>query len=109
MKVTFIYADKDDGEEGREFILAENFLSGVVKSGDTVSKISKSQAKVDIIDAEAVCMVGVKSLKLFRQMRAAGKHVIYLDKGYFRHRGPTRTWEYWRVAVNDHHPTSYVA
>jgi hypothetical protein len=109
MKVCFIYAEKIDGDKGREFILADNFLAGVSRAGDSTSKIRKGDVKrAASVDADAVCMVGVKSLKLFRQMRDAGKHVIYFDKGYFRHRGPGRTWEYWRIAVNDHHPTDYI-
>jgi hypothetical protein len=58
--------------------------------------------------ADAFCVVGVKSLKLVRAIREAGKHVIYFDKGYLRHRGPDRVWEYWRIAINDHHPTDYI-
>lgn len=111
MRVCFIWAEKADGEKGREFVLADNFLAGVRAAGDEIVKIRKgeiSPKNESGIDADAVCLVGVKSLKLFRLLRKEGKHVIYFDKGYFRHRGPGRTWEYWRVAANDHHPTSYM-
>jgi hypothetical protein len=106
VKVAFIYAVKDQGELDRELILAKAFLAGVEKAGDEIEFVSKSSSETD---AEVVCMVGVKSLKLFRKMRGQGKQIIYFDKGYFRHRGAGRTWEYWRVAINDHHPTSYIA
>lgn len=102
MKVVFLCADKD-----RESALADAFLEGVTKSGDEGEKVFKSR-DIDFDLGDAFCMVGVKSLKIFAQVRAAGKHVIYFDKGYFRHRGPNRTWEYWRIAVDDHHPTDYV-
>jgi hypothetical protein len=105
VKVAFIYAVKDQGELDREFVLAKAFLAGVEKAGDEIEFVTKSEAETD---APVVCMVGVKSLKVFRKMREQGKQVIYFDKGYFRHRGAQRTWEYWRVAINDHHPTSYV-
>lgn len=109
MKVCFVWAEKADGELGREFVLADNFLAGAKSRGAEVSKVRKGDIKgPEGIDADAVCLVGVKSLRLFQQMRRAGKHVIYFDKGYFRHRGKNRTWEYWRVCVNDHHPTLYM-
>ena len=110
MKVCFIYAEKLDGDDkGREFALAENFLAGVAASGDEVQLVRKGGLDTSTLDADAVCMVGVKSLNIFHRMRAEGKQIIYFDKGYLRHRGKHGTWEYWRVAVNDHHPTAYVA
>ncbi|HEY6021420.1 MAG TPA: hypothetical protein VIY48_16390 [Candidatus Paceibacterota bacterium] len=109
MRVCFIYAEKDGDEESRELTLANAFLEGVALSGDETSVVTKSEAQRNPPEAEVVCMVGVKSLKLFTQMKALGKQIVYFDKGYLRHRGiGTRTWEYWRVAVNDHHPTDYV-
>lgn len=108
MKVCFIYAEKDGEEECRELTLAKAFVEGVVLAGDEAAICTKSEAHRNPPDAESVCMVGVKSLKLFKEMQALGKQIIYFDKGYLRHRGPNRTWEYWRVTVNDHHPTHYV-
>lgn len=103
MKVVFLMSDKD-----RENTVADAFLEGVNSSGDEGIKHPKS-GSLDPSLGDVFCMIGVKSRKLFSQARKAGKHVIFFDKGYFRHRGPTRTWEYWRVCVNDHHPTDYVA
>lgn len=103
MKFTFLAADKE-----REHRLAEAFIEGLGQQGDEGEIVFKSK-DVDWDASDAFGMVGVKSLKLFQQARSAGKQVVYFDKGYFRHRGPNRTWEYWRVAVNDHHPTDYVA
>jgi hypothetical protein len=102
LKVVFIAADKD-----REQNLAKAFLAGVQKGGDIGEIVYKG--KDDLApDGDVFCIVGVKSHKLFRRIKDAGKHVVFFDKGYFRHRGPQRTWEYWRVAVNTHHPTDYV-
>ena len=102
MKVCFVH-----NEHRREREVANAFCAGVLAGGDTCEKQLKTFKL--ITDAQVVCMVGVKSVKLFTQARKAGKDVIFLDKGYFRHRGTTRDWEYWRVAVNDHHPTGYVS
>ena len=103
MKIVFISSDKD-----RENNLADAFLAGVARAGDDVQKVFKS-TRGNFDDGDAFCVVGVKSLKLVSQIKAAGKHVIFFDKGYFRHRGPNRTWEFWRIAVDGHHPTHYVA
>lgn len=104
MKVVFICSNKD-----REALLAENFLLGVTKLGDEVEIVDKSPMKIGVPDGDVFCMVGVKSHKIFPLVREAGKQVLFFDKGYFRHRGETRTWEYWRIAVNAHHPTEYIA
>ncbi len=103
MKVVFLCADKE-----RESLLADAFLAGVAKWGDEVEKVYKSP-KDELGDGDVFCVVGVKSAKLFRKIKDAGKHVVFFDKGYFRHRGPGRTWEYWRVSLDEHHPTDYVA
>ena len=103
MKVCFVHNDNT-----REIHLASAFCEGVAKGGDQYDMVLKS-GKLHT-DCDVVCMVGVKSDKIFRQARNAGKDVIFFDKGYFRHRGEqSRTWEYWRVAVNDHHPTTYIS
>lgn len=102
MKVAFIAADKE-----RELTLANNFIYGLKLAGDDGIILNKTK-NLEFDEADAYCMVGVKSFKLFTKCVEAGKHVIYFDKGYYRHRGPARTWEYWRVCVNDHHPTDYV-
>jgi hypothetical protein len=103
VKVVFICADKE-----RESQLADNFLAGVTKWGDETEKVEKT-SKDELPDGDVFCVVGVKSAKLFRRIKDAGKRVVFFDKGYFRHRGPTRTWEYWRVSLDEHHPTNYVA
>ena len=102
MRVCFIH-----NENQREHLLSGAFLNGVRMAGDSVFT-SQKESKLPKEEADVYCMVGVKSHKLFSQAMNAGKHVVFLDKGYFRHRGAGRGWEYWRVAVDDHHPTGYV-
>ncbi len=105
MKVCFICSTVD-----REPKLGDAFVSGCRKLGDDGFVIDKGDFKrATDVEADAYCFVGVKSHELFQQLRSAGKNIIYFDKGYFRHRATgSRTWEYWRVAVNGHHPTNYL-
>jgi hypothetical protein len=101
MKICFVHNDEE-----RERNLAHAFCAGAEKHGHRTQQIVKTA--VLETDADVVCMVGVKSAKLFEQARKQKKTVLFFDKGYFRHRGPNRTWEFWRIAVNDHHPSAYL-
>lgn len=104
MKVCFICADKE-----RELGLATTFLEGVKLSGDEPTMLDKGEFKRSAMEDDVYCMVGVKSHALFQRVREAGKQVVFFDKGYLRHRSrASRIWEYWRVAVNTHHPADYV-
>lgn len=97
MRVAFFASEKQ-----REQELAEAFLAGVKKHGDTgIDQIGERNG------TDVAVMVGVKSLKLYQECRAQGIHTIMLDKGYQRHKQPgERIWEYWRVAIDAHHPTA---
>lgn len=103
MRVAFYCADK-----AREYALGEAFLEGVQAHGDSGQIVQKGK---EVVESDVACMVGVKSAKLFRKCLDRGITVIYLDKGYLRHGSsePVKSWEYWRVSVNSHHPTEYVA
>ena len=103
-KVVFLYAAKD-----REKEVAEAFLAGVRASGDEGVAVQKTKFTSGLPDGDTFCIVGVKSVGLAQQIAAEGKDFVFLDKGYFRHRLKSGMWEYWRVAVNDHHPTAYVS
>lgn len=102
MRVCFWHSDKP-----RERVLSDAFLEGVRSCGDEV-KARPLQPHVEVDEwADVACMVGVKSRELFHAHWRAGVHTVYLDKGYTRHSvsGGIRAWEYWRVAVDGHHPT----
>ncbi len=102
MRVTFWASDKP-----REQILADAFCDGVrQREGDT-AEIRSLLPEPELADCDVAVMVGVKSRRLYRMHWDAGIHVIYLDKGYTRHaaEGPVKIWEYWRVALDAHHPT----
>ena len=105
MRVCFFRSDKP-----REGILADAFMEGVKKHGDIASiRMLGDEDESDHCDVAV--MVGVKSKRLFDKHINAGRHVIYLDKGYSRHvseDSAVRIWEYWRVSVDSHHPTRYL-
>lgn len=103
MRVAFFRSDKP-----REGDLAEAFVNGLKAHGDEgIIRVLDGSVQV-ASDCEAACMVGVKSRELFYANWRAGVHTVVLDKGYSRHKapGPLRGWEYWRVAVDAHHPTA---
>lgn len=105
MKVVFWTSDK-----ARERILAEAFLSGVKSRGDDIEIRALTPVPEIVPGTDVACMVGVKSRELYRLHWQAGIHTVYFDKGYSRHKseGPVRGWEYWRVAVDGHHPTRHL-
>lgn len=103
MKVCFFHSDKP-----RERLLSEAFLHGVAEHGDQIVARPLTPEVVAATDCEVAVMVGVKSRELWHANHRAGLHLIMLDKGYVRHSGTSRTWEYWRVSVDSHHPTQHL-
>lgn len=93
-------------DKARERLLAEAFLEGVKRHGDEIDRRALGEDFTP--DCDVAVMVGVKSRELWRAHARAGVQLIYADKGYDRHSrtDDIRGWEYWRVAVNSHQPTS---
>lgn len=105
LRVCFFHSSKP-----RERILANAFLEGISRSGDHV-ELRELKPEVEVADhCDVAAMVGVKSKELYQANWRAGIHTLYFDKGYTRHAtsGGLRAWEYWRVAVDAHHPTHYL-
>lgn len=104
LRVCFFHSDKP-----RERILADAWSKGVQAHGDLI-ELKALTPEIELADADVACMVGVKSRELFRAHFDKGQHVVMIDKGYTRHAapGPVKLWEYWRVAVDAHHPTKAV-
>lgn len=104
MRIVFFSSDKP-----REHLLADAFADGARLSGDSVEVRSLTGEAQVAEGADVAVMVGVKSRALYKANWAAGISCLYFDKGYTRHSapGPIKLWEYWRVAVNSHHPTDY--
>lgn len=96
-------------DKSREQALARNFLTGAKRHGWKTEQRDLSEEEPDLADVDAVAMVGVKSKRLFEATKAAGAIPIMLDKGYMRSRlAGSRVWEYWRIAVDGHHPTRHL-
>lgn len=104
MRLAFFASEKE-----REQELASAVLAGARKHGHK-GQIRLLGDNPDLTGYDIGCFVGVKSKRLFRAHRAAGIQFLMLDKAYIRHRDPANPsrWEYWRVSVNDHHPTAYL-
>lgn len=101
MKLAFLHSDKP-----RERLLADAFLLGARTHGHETEAIALG-TPYDGQRYDVACMVGVKSREVFAEHHKRGAHVIYLDKGYARHKkiGVRSGWEFWRVAIDAHHPT----
>lgn len=101
MKITFFSSDKP-----RERLLAEAFAHGAMLHGHRTTIVPLTGDE-QVATGDVACMVGVKSKRLFEANWKAGVHTLMFDKGYHRERmeGPIRTWEYWRMAYDGHHPT----
>lgn len=104
MHVVFHHSDKP-----REVLLADAFAAGVRVHGDT-SQLQPLTADKTTLPCEVAVMVGVKSRDLYQAYYRQGTHVIYMDKGYTRASipGPVKVWEYWRVSLDEHHPTEHL-
>jgi hypothetical protein len=104
VRLTFFASDKP-----REQVLANAFMDGARAFGDEV-RIQPLNGEAQVAETEVAVMVGVKSRELFHANWRAGVHTVMLDKGYIRGRGdnPVTGWEFWRVAVDGHHPTRHL-
>lgn len=101
MRVVFFSSDKP-----REQALGHSFLDGAKHHRHETEQRALC-AEPDTSGADVIAMVGVKSKALFDRVVASGAVPVMLDKGYVRtRRAGARVWEYWRVAVGAHHPTS---
>lgn len=105
MRLAFLASSKP-----RERILADAFAQGARVHGDDVEIVPLGDDPAPV-DCDVAIMVGVKSRERWQAYWKAGAHTIMLDKGYSRIKaaGPARGWHYWRIAVDGHHPTRYVA
>lgn len=104
MRVGVWYSNK-----GRDERVAEAFAAGCRTLGDEAIA-EQSDDYSTPIGFDAAFVFGVKARERFQDIRAAGVHTIYFDKGYVRTSAPggDKDPEFWRVAVNAHHPTRYL-
>lgn len=109
MRILFIRSDKP-----RERLLAEAFVAGARKHGEDAAEIERpdgGEFSGDLPTCELACFVGVKSVRMFRQFWGVGTHTAMFDKGYVREANGDKVkgWKYWRVSLDGHHPTRYLA
>lgn len=101
MRFVFFASDK-----AREQLLADAFLMGVKRHGHA-GEVRALALDVDVENCDVAVFVGVKSRELLKRISRTGAHFAQLDKGYSRHKPNGRAgWEYWRVALDAHHPTA---
>lgn len=105
LRICFFSSDKP-----REQLLADAFLMGARRHGHT-TEVRALAEDVDVTGFDLACFVGVKSRLLQRRIGRTGAHFVMIDKGYSRHKskGNRVGWEYWRVAIDAHHPTDRLA
>lgn len=95
-------------EKRYDVILSKAIARGARRLGHDVRvKDIRDFAEVD--DTDVAVMVGVKghSRRCFDAHLAAGRHTIYLDKGYVRGKGGLLSVRYWRAAVDAFQPVDY--
>lgn len=105
LRICFFASDK-----AREHLLADAFLQGARRHGHA-TEVRALAEDVSVDGFDVGCMVGVKSRALLERVNRAGAGYLMFDKGYSRHksRSPRAGWEYWRVAIDAHHPTARLA
>jgi len=100
MHVTFFAVEKD-----REDKLAASFCEGVKRSRtDTCEVVRPASYPAPNPRTDVAVMIGVKgySRRLLDNHLEAGKHTVYIDKGYLGGRSA-----YFRMSVNSFQPLAY--
>lgn len=95
-------------EKGYEPLMGPAVIAGAAKHGDTVEMKPLSEYEHPIADGGIG--FGIVKRELLWDHQRAGKPYLYIDKGYKRmrtryHGDNPPGW--WRIVVNDTHPTSY--
>ncbi len=104
MKLIAFYAGKD-----LDKTIAEAMVKGARRHGIKAEALEGDHPENPPCDV--VVLFGVKARMRFEAYRAAGVQTVMIDKGYYRGRiaiAGGKVSKFWRVAVNAHHPTSYL-
>lgn len=101
MKIIFYHTP-----EGRERRLAEAFARGTAAHGDECVLFGTKYQGIPDSEADVAVMIGVKgrSRLILDTYLAAGKHAVYLDKGFFR----PASHDYIKVSVDGFQPLRYL-
>lgn len=101
MKIIFYHTP-----ESREKRLAEAFASGVRALGDECTLFGEKYQGVPDAETDVAVLIGVKgrSRLILDTHRQASKHVVYLDKAFFR----ACSGDYFKASVDDFQPLDYL-
>lgn len=103
MNILFYCSQKD-----REYAISEAFQKGVIRHGDKCRILPT--ADIEGIDswADVACCLGVKGYShlIMDSYLNAGKHFVYIDKGYLSGAKGPRS-KYCRVSVDSFQPLEY--
>lgn len=110
MKAVFYASDKP-----RELMLASAFAIGAVESGDdfeirrTADYGDDQKYEGPTPDTDIAICFGVKgkSALIIKDHVQVGKHAVYLDKGYTRHKGEGGHTLYTRLSIDSSSPAKY--
>lgn len=106
MRVTFWRSNKP-----LEHRLAERVGEGARALGLDYETRVTSEYDGPLAETDVAIVLGVKgrSGEIFREHRVLGKHVVYVDKGYYRGRGddPAVKLKYFRFSVDGFQPLAY--
>lgn len=113
IRVAFFRSDKT-----RERVVADAFTAGVCVCGDDGVVISDNDIKAQggltpgntDIDVAVTMGISRAAKRYFQDFLAAGRHTIFIDKGYTRHADANyggRLPKYYRMSVDAFQPTGY--
>lgn len=107
LKVGFFRSDKT-----RERIVAEAFIKGVNACGDDGVVLADKDYKGITPNLDVAVIMGISraAKEYFHKYIDAGKHVIYIDKGFTRHTDDkygNRLPKYYRTSVDAFQATGY--
>jgi hypothetical protein len=105
MRVTFY------GSMSKKFDkqIAECLQRGIQRCGDLCELVGTEDFKKLPKGVDCAVVVGVKanSGPIFHRYRKAGRHAVFIDKGYTRIRGGPLGTLYWRISGNAFQPLHY--
>lgn len=108
MRVMFYHAGKDFEE-----IVADHFCAGVTVHGDHAFSSKKGDYAGPPMDLDVIVVMGVtgNTSRILKECKAAGKIVVYVDKGYNRIASEVRRGLrilYYKVSLGGFQPLDYI-
>lgn len=94
----------------RSKVIAQAMYEGVLRSGDKASLVDGWKYETGHPTGDVAIFYGYKSngREIFNDYLAAGKHVIFIDLGYWGRRHGGRYTGFHRFSVDSRHPSNHV-